>query len=224
MALAFTSPQRALLRKSALSAVILVTFKLDSGTYRFCDQTQDVTWDGNTYIGASALAEASDIRASGQMAAEPVTLTVDGNRLSQSGFTDPAALFRNILSENYHQRRVDIWFGFRESHNENIEMVIPGYAGKINTMRWVDDDIKLEPGDDPNVGKLEIMLDSLAARYKRATFRTRSHEDHIEMWPGDLFFANVSGAVLAESQLYWGKNASKATKGINEWATPSVRY
>lgn len=207
----FSLEQKQLLR-SDIQARLLVTFYLDSGTYRFCDDTVNVFNGVNTYIGANALLSSVEVRSGQDLAAEPVTLICDGNRMAQFGIQDPARVLRDIMDEIATQRRTDFALGLGYIDSEMISMTIPLMAGKINTYRLIDDQIDLDSDDAVNA-QLEITIDALASRYSRATNRTRSHEDQQEISPGDKFYSFTVDAVDSEQTLYWGKDAPFGTAG-----------
>jgi hypothetical protein len=207
-----TSGQRALLRLPTLKVRVLSTWYLDEGTYRFCDDVMDLTDGVNTFIGANALVPSIEIKSGTDLAAEPITLTIDGNRMVQAGIKDPAYVLRDMLTYLLHQRRVDFEFGFMAPTSETIQLRVPVAATKINNPRLVDPQI--EPGSpDPIQPQLIVTLDSLAARYNRATWRTRSHNDQQEIDPTDMFFSFVADAVAKERTLYWGRAASSTSFG-----------
>lgn len=200
-----TAPQQALLAKGALRAHLLVAFFLDEGTYRFCDDVVDLFDGTNTWVGASSIFSDVEFTAGLGLAAEPITLICDGQRMVQSGITDPAKVLRDILTYLHRQRRVDMFLGLGDLNSEEINLVIPITAMKINYAVLVDE--RIDPlGDSETVSKLKIVLDSLASRYGRAPFRTRSHEDQKEIDATDNFFSFVQNASQTESTLYWGKN------------------
>jgi hypothetical protein len=213
MARAFTSDQKALLRSPDLQVNALATFFLDEGTYRFCDDRSgfDLTDGVNTYIGANALADAAEIRGSSDLAAEQVTLILDGNRMTQAGVEDPARVLRDIMEYLTIQRRVDYAFGLRYSYSQTLNLIIPAFAGKISSVRWVDGELPFTGGSGGVSGgsriasSLEIVLDSLAARYSRASNRTRSHEDQLEIDPTDNFYSFTQDIANNERMVYWGK-------------------
>lgn len=207
MARALTNDQKALLRSADLQMNVLMTFYLDEGTYYFCDeQGYDLKLGGQTYIGANALTEAAEIRASQDLQAESVTLVLDGNRMEQYGIADPAKVLKEILGYLYQQRRVDYYLGFRYSYSQDINLAVPTYAGKINSVRLIDNEIG-GPGDGSarTTTSLEIVLDSLASRYRKASNRTRSHEDQMEIDPTDMFYSHTVGIVENEKNVFWGK-------------------
>ena len=201
----------------------LVTFTMDGPSYYyFCDDWQDLSDGTNTYIGASALASAANIVSSGPFAAESVQLIIDGVRLQQAGFTDPASFFRTILAQNLSQRRVDISMGFAAVGSTSISLNVPVYAGKINFARIEEDQVDVvQAGDSSGVqspSKLIIQLDSLAMRYQWVNNRVRSHQDQLEIDSTDYFYQFVSDTIAQDRNLYWGKAspnviASKANGG-----------
>lgn len=224
MARSFTAPQKALLRSADLAVNVLVTFYLDEGTYRFCDEnaSYDLTDGVNTYIGANAFMGEIEIRGSQPLAAEQVRFIVDGNRMAQAGVSDPAAVLAEILEYLHQQRRVDFAFGFRYSYNQTINLVIPAYAGKINSIQLIDGSMDIESGEGTRVvSRLEIVLDSLAVRYRRASHRTRSHNDQLEVDATDQFYSFTQDVALNERTVYWGKaapvGAGGASGGLHNW-------
>lgn len=91
-----------------------------------------------------------------------------------------------------------------------MNLIVPMAALKINNARLIDEDMSFESPDQPVVARLEIVMDSLAARYSRAPFRTRSHEDQLEIDPTDLFYSFTVDSQNTEKTLYWGKKSSVA--------------
>lgn len=218
MARTLNDDQRALLRAPNIKARLLTTWWMDDGTYRFTDDVNDIVFGSDTWIGASAIASAADIKsASAGWAAESVTLTIDGTRLGQSGFTDPAAFFREILTIPLANRRVDIDLGLAYEDSQVITLVCPLYAGKINNAKVTDPRMDFGPGSSSSrpASKLEIQLDSLAARYNWVVGRTRSHNDQLNIDPTDYFFSFVQENVLNEATLYWGKKAPDGVAPAN---------
>lgn len=209
MARAFTAPQKALLRSADCHVNALATFYLDAGTYRFCDDQAgyDLSDGVNTYIGANALSESVEIRSAQDLAAEQVTMLLDGNRMAQYGIQDPARVLSDILGYLYQQRRVDWAFGFRYSYSKDINLIIPAYAGKINSSRLIDREMTFDDKGSRTVTYLEIVLDSLAARYDRATNRIRAHQDQLELDPTDNFYSFTLDVVANDRTVYWGKDS-----------------
>lgn len=204
----FTTPQKTLLRSPNIKARLLVTFFLDEGTYRFCDDVIDYSDGVNTYIGASALSDTFEVRSGSSLSAEPITIIVDGNRMAQYGITDPARVLRDMLAYLHTQRRVNCAIGFAYASENVINLSIPLAAMKINAFRLIDTKFGEESiggNGTEATSKLEITLDSLASRYNRAAFRMRSNDDQLEIDPTDKFFSYVSDAIASEGKLYWGK-------------------
>lgn len=210
---AFTPTEKLFLRDD-LQARLLVTFLLDEGTFRFCDDSINCTDGVYTWIGASALGSSVEIKSGKDLAAEPVTLVCDGNRMAQFGVADPARVLRDILGYLAQQRRVDFAMGLSAINSEYLNMVIPIYAGKINSYRMVDNEVQIDNLTESE-GALEITIDSLASRYNRAADRTRSHTDQQEIDPTDMFFSFTADAAVSDSQLYWGKAAPYNSAPVN---------
>jgi hypothetical protein len=213
MARAFTNAQRALLRAPAVRIRLLATFYLDAGTYRFTDDVLDVVAGGQTYIGASALTESIEVRSGADLAAEPITLICDGNRMEQHGIQDPARVLSDIMGYLHQQRRVDFAYGLSYPEETVVNLMIPIAAMKINHVRLVDQQLDLL-AEEPVAARLEIVCDSLAMRYGRSTYRTRSHADQQEIDSSDMFFSFTQDAAQAEKTIYWGKKAPRGGGGL----------
>ncbi len=207
MALTFTEEQATLLRSANIKARLFTTWYMDSGTYFYCDDVFDMTYDGDVYVGANAIASAGDIRSgNGGATSESVTLTIDGARLNDAGVDDPAELFQAILGLPLANRRVDLSLGLGYPDDQEVTLMIPLYRGKINSARLIDDPVPFgDSAGSQTKSSLEIVLDSYAARYNWVVGRTRTHEDQLEIDPEDDFFSFVSDNLRAESTLYWGK-------------------
>ena len=203
---AFTAAQKQLLRSGSVVANLLATFYLDAGTYRFCDDVDNLYNGFDTYLGANSLAESVEITSGSDMAAERVTLRCDGQRMTQAGIPDPAAVLAQMMDYLHQQRRVDLALGLRYPDQAEINITIPIYAGKINHLMLVDPELS-QDATSAEPGYLDIVLDSLAVRYGRAAFRTRSHQDQLEIDPEDNFYSFVQDAANTEYTLYWGKDA-----------------
>lgn len=209
MARAFTPEQLALLKSPNLKVNVLATFFLDEGTYRFCDENSgfDLKFGADTYIGANALFVATEVRSGSGLAAEPVTISIDGNRMAQVGIQDPAAALRDILGYLYQQRRVNWDFAFRYANEKDINLIVSAFAGKINSARLIDREVDVFDNSPRTTTILEIVLDSLAARYGRATYRLRSHNDQLEIDPTDQFYSFTVDVALTERNVLWGRGA-----------------
>lgn len=212
MARVFTSAQLTLLQSGNFKARLLTTWFLDQGTFLLCDDVEDLTDGTNTWIGASMLAACSDIRSSSGagagFAAESVTVTLDGVRMGEVGFSDPDSIFQQILTYNLHNKRCNFTLGISALNSPLITLEIPLYAGKINNAKLVDtkSSTPIETGTlvAPVPSNLVITIDSLAMRYQRITARLRSHADQLEIDASDMFFQYTMSSI-ANSTLYWGK-------------------
>ncbi len=216
MARQLTTEQRTLLRSGNIKARLFTTWWMDDATYRYCDDTFDMEFGGDTWVGANALASASDIRSgAGGFAAESVTLILDGTRLFNSGFSDPAAFFQMIMALPLANRRVDLELALGWPDQQEVLFLAPLYSGKINHTRLVDPGMAFgDPSADQTQSSLEIVLDSLAARYRWVNGRMRTHEDQLNIDPEDHFFSYVSDNIRAESTLYWGKKTPEGALAI----------
>lgn len=210
----FTLDQLALIRSSGFRANMLITLRLDEGWVRLCDSVDDITLgDGPsaiTWIGASVLLDSTEIKASSPLTAESVTITLDGNRLYEAGVTDPGFIMNSFLNTKYTQRRVDFAYAIFPMDSTEASILFRAYSGKINYAKLVHSQMD-EDSADGGYAKLEIYLDALASRYRRATYRTRSAEDQNEIYGGDKFYNLVTAAAQQEQSLWWGRKAPTGT-------------
>jgi hypothetical protein len=154
------------------------------------------------------------------MAAESVTISVDGSRVRASGFADPADLFRDILELGLANRRVDFSLGLKGPTDQDIVLVMPMFSGKINSPKLLYPQHAVGAVQSPgqhNDATLEFILDSLAIRYQWTSGRTRSNEDQLEVDPTDKFYAYVGDNLTRESTLYWGKTGPMTQAQNQAW-------
>lgn len=211
MAITLTSEQRALLASGAVAIRTLVDFHLDSGRFSFWDGDFNWEFDGQTYIAASDFGEVSGVSMGKDLGAEGVELRLNGTKLQEASPDplDPGALFGTISEENYQLRRVDIRFAFFNPETGELVLLVRRYAGFIDQIRQVE-----EVGDDGKITAwLIISLESIVRRYSVRGGRTRSHDDHQDIWPGDTFFKFTASAVAKQGTLYWGRKPPRTYNG-----------
>lgn len=219
MARNLTTAQRTMLRSGSIKARLLTTWYMDGGTYRYCDDVQDLTDGTNTWIGANAIASAADVKSGSGFSSEQLDIIIDGTRIYASG-ADPAAFFQAILDLPLVNRRVDFALGIAYPDDTVLGLVLPLYAGKISNVKLVDPQMTLEQlaaqGYQFPPSKLIITLDSLSVRYQWVSGRTRDHQDQLAIDPTDMFFSFVQNN-LDQGTLYWGKatpNGSASRPGF----------
>lgn len=218
MALPLTPDQRAALRRGAIGARAMLDLYLGSGRYSFWDGDDHETINGVTYISAGAFATISDISYGIDLGADGIEIVFDATRLlnaSPDPF-DPVKLLSTINAEDYHQRRAELRLVLFDAETREQILLVRSFTGVIDQMP-----IEESPGEDGASVLLIIRLESVARRYGRRVGRTRTHEDHQEIYPGDDFFRFVSSTVAKERQLYWGRMPPAGTvSGVS--AGPSV--
>lgn len=157
---------------------------LDDQTARFSDAFRNLSWGGNTYIGAGQLIGFDGIE-------ESATLQVASARIQLTGvLQDSIAL---LLSHNYIDRRVVIYKAFISGAGVVVDPV-PIFDGRA-------DSPIIE--EDPDSGTCAV---TIAAAQHWIDFERRPgrHTNHAEeqIWfPGDKGFEFVSGL---NKPLKWG--------------------
>lgn len=223
MAIPLTADQRAALRGHAIAIRTLIDIYLDSGRYSFWDGGENFTYDGATYVDASAFASVSAISAGQDLGAEGVTLTLNGTKLLEAAGdpSDPAAILGTIENEIYQLRRVEIRFAFFSAETGELLLVVRRYAGLIDQARQEE-----EMGEGAVASLLVLAVESIVRRYGRRGGRTRSHEDQQEIWLGDTFFKYTASAVGRAGTLFWGRKppGSGAVSGAVASTGPIHQY
>lgn len=219
MAIPLTPAQRAGLRRGAIGARALLDLYLGSGRYSFWDGDEHQDFNGQTYISAGAFATVSDISYGIDLGADGIEIVFDATRLlnaSPDPF-DPVKLLASITAESYHQRRAELRLVLFDIETREQILLTRSFTGVIDQM------VIEEAPANSNGGAsvlLVLKLESVARRYGRRVGRTRTHEDHQEIWPGDNFFQFVSSTVAKERQLYWGRMPPAGTvSGVSAGAT-----
>lgn len=214
MAHNFNTAQMALLRAPNIRARLLTTWFMDDGVYRYTDHIEDLTIDGVTWIGASAIAACSSITSPQGLSSESVTIDIDGTLLFNAGMEDPTILFNMILELPLSNRPLEIELGLGYDDADEFILRLPLLSGLINHAKLVDPQMQRSAESLEAVQpKLQIVVDSIAQRYSWVTNRLRTHQDQQGIDPTDRFFEYVHLNQVNESKLYWGR-ATPTSSGV----------
>jgi len=85
----------------------------------------DLTWSGDTYLGAGELGSISEVK-------ETLELEATGLKFSISGV--PSAHISTALSEDYQNRFAKLWLGFFNSSGVIIANPFQIFKGRMDVM------------------------------------------------------------------------------------------
>jgi hypothetical protein len=213
MAVALTTEQRTALQGPAIAIRVLADFYLGSGRYSFWDGVEHMSIGGQEYLAAGAFASITPISFGSDLGAEGIEITLDATRLlsGTEDASDPAELLATIHEEAYHPKRVEVRFAFFSAETGELVLSLKRFAGIIDQI-----EIREVPpsSDGPGAALMVMRCESVARRYGRREGRTRSHEDHQEIWPGDDFYKFMSASVTAERRILWGRQATPGSTNV----------
>ena len=165
--------------------IVLCEMKFSSGTVNLWNGIGDLSWDSKTWNGAGQLASISALPEGSDVAAEGLTLSLDGI---------PTTFIQQVLTECRQGYPVKLWLGFLDSTGAVIADPYQSFAGRMDVPT-------IQEGAD--TCKVSITAESRMIDLKRARERRYTHEDQQIDYPGDTGFENV--AALQNVSIVWGK-------------------
>lgn len=180
-----------------------VKFTFPSGTYRFWDEDEGtLTIDGETYVGAGAIAEFSGVPGGGGLAADRFAFTLDGTRMVQADVAgDPAALLATFHDEDYRNRPVDLTMVLFESAPGDLVLALPLLSGVVTGA-------PLRVGEE---ARLDIECQTRSALLGRQNGGTRSKAHQRGLYAEDTGLDYVVDTVNGEASLWWGPSPTRRT-------------
>lgn len=163
--------------------VLLYELYFPSGTVRFCSAMHDVAWDGNTFIGAGAVA-----------AVEPVVESIAPSALArniQFSGIDPAYLSA-ILDDAYQGQTMREYLAILDEHWELIGDPILTFEGRM-------DEPEVSLGAEASI---QLSVENRMAGWDQPRLRRYNHADFTARNPGDMFFEYVEE--MQDKTIVWG--------------------
>jgi hypothetical protein len=164
--------------------VLLISLDFSSGFVYVNNSGVNVSYGGNTYLGAGEMGEISEIE-------EGVEISPYSLNLSLSGI--PAAYIAVALGEDYQGRDATISLALLDEDHQVIGAPTVMFDGLIDTM-----DIALG-----ELATISVTVQSRLVDWDRPRARRYNHEDQIIEYPGDLGFEFVPQMV--EKTIKWGQ-------------------
>lgn len=173
-----------------LRPAFFVQIQFGSETVYLWTGTQNIAWNGQTWLGVGALGSISTVEEGSNVEAKGVTLTL-------SGFD--ATLLTDVLVDFRLGLPVVVYLGLFDATGALIPDPITSWAGRT---------------DQPTVevtgetASISINCESRLLSMNVAADRRYTNDDQQIESPGDEGFKFVAG--IAEMQIYWGRTPTKS--------------
>lgn len=182
MTRALTSAVDAALLAGNVTAVILVELYFDSGTIYLAHAGYNISWNGNTYLGAARIGTLEPVQETSELQMNGMAGTIVAN----------AANISIALNEPMQGRAVIMRLAAMDANHQILATPVVCFNGRMDTMA-------IELGDKATI---RVTGESRFSDWDRPRVRRYNHEDQISKYPTDLFFQFV--AQMVEKQLLWG--------------------
>jgi hypothetical protein len=164
-----------------------IELSFDSGALRLWTGVGDRTLNGQTYIGAGAFLQVSELQ-------ETAEIQVAGATLSLSGI--PSELLSLALTEPYQQRPCRIYFGIVGGEDEMVE---------VFTSRM--DQMTIDEG--PETSTIQLTIENVLVDLERPRIRRYTNNDQQSRFPGDRGLEFVE--TIQQREIFWGRNGGTTT-------------
>lgn len=181
-----TAGVQAAIAQPQITALLFVELDFASGFLRLTTAGHDVSWNGYTWTGVSALGQVEAIK-------EDAGLQANGIRLSLQAVD--SAIISIALQQDYQGRPASIWCAFVDTTTGAIVAdPLLVFVGRMDHMEVTD-------GDN---GAVVLQLENDLARWDRPNVRRFTDADQKRIYPSDRGFEFVTAS--ATSMLTWGKS------------------
>jgi hypothetical protein len=179
-----SAPNQAVLDDAYLIPVSFVDLTFDDGVLRMHTDLGSITWGGNAYTGAGDLGSIDPIE-------ERNDLSPSGTILRISGLDQ--AILTEALTQNYYDRRVKIYLGFRDIVTGSlVDDPMQIFSGKMDQMAILS-------GMAPTIG---LAVESDLIEFDRARMQVYSDAELQRVSPGALGFKWLTAMIDAKIQWY----------------------
>jgi hypothetical protein len=170
--------------------IVFCELKFSSGTSRLWSGIGDLSWDGHTWSGTGRLASVSAMPEGSDVAAEGLTLTLDGI---------PTTYVQQVLTECRQGYPVKIWLGFMDTSGSIVADPYQSFSGRMDVPTI---------NESAETCSVSLTVESRLIDLQRPRERRYTHEDQQLDYPGDTGFENV--AALQNLNIVWGKAGNGA--------------
>lgn len=169
--------------KENVTVFIAVSMTFASGSVRVWSGLGDLTFGGNTYVGAGQMGSVS-------AHIEQIPLLAAGKTFRLSG-TDPSLVLESDFDSSFG-RSVTEYFGFLNSAGQLVATPEINWEGRIDSCRRVD-------GIDPFI---EVSAEFRLVLVEKPDGWRYTHEHQQQFFPGDFGLQYMG--VIETSELLWG--------------------
>lgn len=177
-----TGAMAAALGASNLAPVMFVQLDFDSGTVRVTNLAFDISWGGNTWLGAAYVGSIDAI-------VENETIQANGLSFTLTGI--PGALISTALGEQYQGRKAQVWLG-AISGGALVASPVLVFSGRMDVMN-------IALGETASI---KVNAESRLADFERPRIRRYNDADQRAIYPSDPSFQYVPQ--MTSRSLYWG--------------------
>lgn len=178
----------------------LALFDLPSGRWGIFDDDYDLTWNGDTYIGAAG-------RFTMQIPPGAADLSVRGLTIALSALDGSALAW--VQSQEYHQRPMFAAIAIIATETPQIVSVRKWFSGFVDTVTWQE---KID-----GEARLIVRCESASRELDRSGARNRTDADQRARSASDGFFRYTVSAIAKDVE--WGANEPQqvAPKKKESW-------
>ena len=176
----------------------LVLFDLPSGRWGAFDDAYNLSYDGDTYVGAAG-------RFTLQIPPGAADLSVRGLTVTFSGI-DSAALAW-VQDQSYHQRPMFAALAFIATSTPQVVAVKRWFTGFVDQVIWQE---RID-----GQARIIVRCESASRELDRSGARTRSDADQRAMDPDDGFFKHTISAIAVDVE--WGSNMPQPPAPKKKW-------
>lgn len=202
MAKSFDSTTQALLEAGNVQFRYLAKLELSS-TWYLGNHTpgEYISWDSQNWLGIGQLAQIGDFRTASGLAADQLTLTVDGSLLTETleDYDGETSALRDALREDMVNRRFELWELYENPDTGVATRAVKQFAGPIENKSL-----------DLKTGKVTIKVRSNRQALGWATGRTRSDADQQRVKSGDRSLRHASKVAARNGKLPVGYSPSSS--------------
>ena len=171
------------LNDEVVRPVYFLKFEFPSGNVYLNSTDRNITWGGNSYLGAGTIGTVSDIE-------ETSELQANGIKLQLSGI--PSTYVSIALTSEYQGSPATEYLGFFNSTYGLVDDPFIIFVGKVDTMA-----ISLS-----DTATIELEIENRLVDWERPRISRFTNEEQQNLYSGDKGLEFVDS--VAEKELFWG--------------------
>ena len=172
---------------------LAIQAEFDTETIRIWNGSEDLSIDGNNYLGAGSLISVVP-------AEETRDLSSSGLSVSISGMD--SSVLNLALTENYQNRNITVFIGYTMGGSNEVAGTIVLFKGRMTSMT-VNDTVQ--------GATITLQAENRLLDLERPSNLRYTKESQAFLHSGDLFFNQV--ASLQDKEIVWGKSSSTGGGG-----------